>query len=184
MLSWLSFCWSALRMWQRFAWFLWVRCRQTETRQSVSFDNATVESALSPIHPAAGQLVTGLKRSDMFLPITGGLRVHGPDDLSAMAAIASSMRHAGFRPAEAMGRTFRIMAFVPGIADQDQLTTDVAGRKLGGAAATIVECFPSGAGKSAVRVGTKGHGNFPRDNSGQRGFFAGGWLQPCPGLLS
>src|SRR5580692_9699464 len=96
MSSWLSFFWSALRMWQRFAWLLWVRCRLTETRQSVSFDNATVESALSPIQPAAGQLVTGLKRPDVLLAVTGGLGVHGPDNLCAVASIAGPVCHSSF----------------------------------------------------------------------------------------
>jgi hypothetical protein len=106
----------------------------------VSFDNATVESTLSPIHSAARQLVAGLERPDVLLTVAGGLGVHGPDDLRAVASVAGPMRHdAGFCAAETTGRTFRIMAFVPGIADQDQLATDVAGRKLGGAAATIVE---------------------------------------------
>jgi hypothetical protein len=151
----------------------------------LSFDHAAVDLSFSPIHPPAGQLVPGLKSPDVLLAVAGGLGVQRPDDLCAVAPVAGPMRYVGFRPAKAMRRTFRIVAFIPGVTDQDQLTADIAGRKLGGTAASIVKGFPGGAGKTAVRVGTKGHGDFPRDNSGQRGFFAGAhWLQSCPGLLS
>ena len=54
-----------------------------------------------------------------------------------MPPVAGPMGNAGFRPAEAV--FVRIVAFVPGVADQDELATDVAGRKLGAAAAAIVE---------------------------------------------
>ena len=106
---------------------------------SLSHNHASVELSLSPIHPPAGQLVAGPERPDVLLAVTGGFSVQGPDDLGAMPPVAGPMGNAGFRPAEAAGRTVRIVAFVPGVADQDELATDVAGRKLGAAAAAIVE---------------------------------------------
>jgi poly(3-hydroxybutyrate) depolymerase len=64
--------------------------------------------------------VAGLERPDMLLPVAGGLGVQGPDDLGAVAPIAGPMRHSGFRAAETAGRPVRIVAFIPGVADQDQ----------------------------------------------------------------
>jgi hypothetical protein len=113
---------------------------------SVSRNNAAVDLALSPIHPAAGQLVPGLERPDVLLAVTGGLGVQGSDKLRAVAPIASPMCDTGILAAETVGRSIWIMAFVPGVADQDQLATDVAGRKLSGAAAAIVECLSGCAG--------------------------------------
>jgi hypothetical protein len=107
--------------------------------RSVSRDNAAVELPLPPIHPSAWQLVEGLERPDVLLTVAGGLGVQGPYDLGAVAPVAGPMGHAGFRPAEAAGRAVRIVAFVPGVADQDELAADVAGRKFGGAAAAIVK---------------------------------------------
>jgi hypothetical protein len=150
--------------------------------RSGSLDNAAVELALSPIQPASGQLVAGLERPDVLLAVARCLRVQGPDNLCAVAPIAGPVRYAGFGAAEAVRRPLRIVAFVPGVADQDQLATDVAGRKFGGTTAAVVKCFPSGTGKSAVRVRTKGHSDFPRDNSGQRRFFAGALVTALPGL--
>ena len=57
----------------------------------------------------------------------------------AVAPVARPMGDARFRPAEAAGRPFRFVAFVPGVADEDELAADVAGRKLRSAAAAIVE---------------------------------------------
>jgi hypothetical protein len=94
-----------------------------------------------------------LERPDVLLAVAGGLGVQGPDDFGAVAPVAGPMRYACFRPAEAVRRSFRIVAFVPGVADQDELVTDVAGRKLGGAAAAIVERLSGCGGQSAARVG-------------------------------
>ena len=87
---------------------------------SRSQNHAAVELALSPVHPTAGQLVAGLERPDVLLTISGGLGVQGPDDLGAMPPIARPMGYANLRPAEAVRRPFRIVAFVPGVADQDE----------------------------------------------------------------
>jgi hypothetical protein len=114
---------------------------------SVPWDYAAVDLALAPIHPVSRELVTGLEGADVLLAIAGRLGVQGPDDLCAVPPVAGPMCHAGFRPAKTMRRTFRIVAFVPGVADQDQLAADVAGRKLSVAAATIIELFSGGGGK-------------------------------------
>jgi hypothetical protein len=115
--------------------------------------HAAVHLPLPPVHAAAGQLVAGLKRPEVFLPIAGGLGVQGLDDLGAVPPVAGPMGDTGFRPTEATGRPLRIMAFIPGIADQDELAADVAGRKLGGAAAAIVESLSCCRGKTAAGVG-------------------------------
>jgi hypothetical protein len=65
--------------------------------------HAAVQLTLSPIHPAAGQLVTGLERPDVLLTVAGGLGVQGPADLGAVPPVAGPMGQAGFRPAEAVG---------------------------------------------------------------------------------
>jgi hypothetical protein len=122
-------------------------------------DHATVDLALPPIQPPARQLVAGLEGPNVLLAIAGGLGVQGPDDLGAMPPVARPMGDAGFRPAEATGRTVRMVAFVPGVADQDELATDVAGRKLGAAAAAIVERLSGCGGKPAAWVGVDGHGD-------------------------
>src|ERR1700677_508584 len=96
---------------------------------SVSYNHAAVELALSPVHPPAGQFIAGLERPDVLLTVAGGLGVQGPDDLGAMPPVAGPMGDAGFRPAEAARRPIGIMAFVPGVADQDELAADVAGGK-------------------------------------------------------
>jgi hypothetical protein len=124
----------------------------------VSHDNAAIELALAPIRPAAGQLVAGLERADVLLAIAGGLGIQRTDDLCAVSAVAGPMRHPGVRAAETMRRPVRIVAFVPGITDQDQLVTDVAGRKLGVAAATIVERLSGCAGEAAAGAEGDGHG--------------------------
>jgi hypothetical protein len=69
----------------------------------VSWNDAAVDLPLSPIHPAAGQLVAGLKSPDMLLAVSGGLGVQRPDDLCAVAPVAGAMRHSGFRAAETVG---------------------------------------------------------------------------------
>jgi hypothetical protein len=69
-----------------------------------------------------------------------------------MPPIAGPVRYSGFHAAETTGRTVRIVALVPGVADQDELATDVAGWKFGGAAAAIVERFSGGRGEPAARV--------------------------------
>jgi hypothetical protein len=62
----------------------------------VPWDDASVDLTLAPIHPAAGQLVTGLEGADVLLAVAGGFGVHRADDLCAMAAVAGPMCHAGF----------------------------------------------------------------------------------------
>jgi hypothetical protein len=62
------------------------------------------------------------------------------------------MCHFGFRPAETVGRPIGIVAFVPGVADQDQQAADIAGRKLGVTAAAIVERLSGCAGEPLARV--------------------------------
>ena len=62
--------------------------------------------------------MTGLEGANVLLAIAGGLGVQGSDDLRAMAPIAGPMRDPGFRAAKAVGRSVRIVAFVPGIADR------------------------------------------------------------------
>jgi hypothetical protein len=135
--------------------------------------HASVHLPLPPIHPPAGQLVAGLERPDVLLTVAGGLGIQGPDDLGAVPPVAGPMGDAGFRPAEAAGRTVRMVAFVPGVADQDELAADVAGRKLGGAAAAIVERLSGCGGQPAAGV-EDGHGGFHREGWGcRRGeFFA------------
>jgi hypothetical protein len=113
--------------------------------------------------------MAGLKRPDVLLTVAGGLRVQGAHDLGAVPAVTGPMRDAGFGAAEAVGRPFRIVAFIPGVADQDQLATDVAGRKLGGPAAAIVERFSGCGGKPAARVEGDGHGDFHREFGGGGG---------------
>ena len=104
--------------------------------------------------------MAGLKSPDVFLAIAGSLGIQRPDDLCAMPPIARPMGYANLRPAEAVRRPFRIVAFVPGVADQDELATDVAGRKLGGAAAAIVERLSGSGGQSTAGVGADdGHGD-------------------------
>jgi hypothetical protein len=92
---------------------------------SMPWDDAAVELALAPIYLAAGQLMPGLECPDVLLAVTGGLGVHRADDLCAVAPVAGPMRDPGFGTAETVGRSFRIVAFVPGIADQDELFADV-----------------------------------------------------------
>jgi hypothetical protein len=133
---------------------------------SVSRDNAAVDLALAPVRPPSRKLVTGLERPDVLLPVAGGLGIHRTDDLCAVPAVAGPMRDPGFRPAETMRRTFRIVAFVPGIADEDQLAADVAGRKFGIAATAVVERLSGRGGKSAARVGEDSHGDFHREVCG------------------
>jgi hypothetical protein len=123
-------------------------------------NNAAVELALAPVHPPARQLVTGLERPDVLLAVAVGLGVQGPDNLGAVAPVAGPMGYAGLRPAEAAGRPFRIVALVPGVADQDELATDIAGRKLGGAAAAIVERLSGCGGKPVAGVAHDGYGHF------------------------
>jgi len=105
--------------------------------------------------------MAGLERPDVLLTVAGGLGVQGPDDLRAVPPVAGPMGHAGFRPAEAVRRPRWIVAFVPGVADQDELATDVAGRKLGASAAAIVKRLSGCGGKSMAGVGADGHGDFP-----------------------
>jgi hypothetical protein len=127
---------------------------------SWSHNHAAVELALPPVQPAAGQFVARLERPDVLLTVAGSLGIQGPDDLGAVLPVARPMGHSGLLPAEAAGRSLRIMAFVPSIANQDELATDVAGRKLCGAAAAIVECLPGCGGKPAAGVGADdGHGD-------------------------
>jgi hypothetical protein len=101
----------------------------------VSYDNPAVELPLSPVRPATRQLVTGLERPDVSLANASSLGIQGSHYLRSVSPVAGSMRHSGFRAAETMRRTFRIMALVPGVADQDELATEVARGKFGGAAA-------------------------------------------------
>ena len=110
--------------------------------------------------------MTGLERADVLLAVAGGLGVHRADDLCAMPPVAGPMRHSGFRPAKTARRSFRIVAFVPGVADQDELAADIAGRKLGVATTAIVERLSGRGGKSAARVGEDGHGDFHREVCG------------------
>lgn len=123
------------------------QCCFSRGHRSVPRNNAAIDLTLSPIHPAAGQLVAGLERPDVLLAVAGGLGVQWPDDLGAVAAVASPMGHPGLHPAETVGWTVRIVAFVPGVADQDELAADVAGGKLGVAAAAVVESFSGPARK-------------------------------------
>ena len=133
---------------------------------SVSRDHAAVDLALAPIHPPARQLVAGLEGTNVLLTVAGGLGVQGPDDLCAVPPIAGPMRDPGFRTAETAGRPLRMVAFVPGVAHQDQLAADIAGRKLGVATTAIVERLSGRGGKSAARVGEDGHGDFHREVCG------------------
>ena len=126
---------------------------------SLSQNHASVDLPLAPVHPPARQLVTGLERPDVLLAVAVGLGVQGPDNLGAVAPVAGPMGHAGFRPAEAVRRTVRIVAFIPGVADQDELAADVAGRKFGGAATAIIERLSGCGGQPAARVANDGHGD-------------------------
>jgi len=128
----------------------------------VSDNHAAVELPLPPIRPPAGQLVVGLERPDVLLTVAGGLRVQGPDDLGAVPAIAGPVGEADLRPAETVGRSLRIVAFVPGVADQDELAADIAAWKLIGAASAIVQGLTGCSGKPAAGVGGDGHDDFHR----------------------
>lgn len=132
-------------------------------KRLVPWNDTAVDFALSPIHPTAGQLVAGLERPDVLLAVAGGLRSKRPHDLCAVPPVTGPVSHAGFGAPEATRRTVRMVAFIPGVPDQDQLATDVAGRKLSVAAATIVECFPGGGRKTPPAGCVDGHGSFHRD---------------------
>jgi hypothetical protein len=125
-------------------------------------NNAAVELAFPPIQPAAGQLMAGLERADVLLPVAGGLGVQGPDNLCTVAPVAGPVRNPCIFAPETVGRPVGIMAFVPGVADQDQLAADVAGWKLGGATTAIVERLSGRAGEPATRVSEDGHDDFHR----------------------
>jgi hypothetical protein len=127
-------------------------------------DYAAVVFPLPPIQPPAGQLVAGLERPNVLLAVAGGLGIQRANDLGAVAPVARPMGDAGFHPAEAAGRPFRFVAFVPGVADQDQLAADVAGRKLGGAAAAIVKRLSGCAGKPMAGVGADGHDDLQHES--------------------
>jgi hypothetical protein len=139
------------------------------SRGSVSHNHASVDLALAPVHPPSGQFVAGLERADVLLAIAGRLGVHRPDDFCAMAPVAKAMGYACVRAAEAMRRTLRIVAFVPGVTDQDELAADVACRKFIRAAVAVVELLSGRGGKPATGVGRVGHDFFHR---------ASGWFYP------
>jgi hypothetical protein len=69
--------------------------------------------------------VTGLERPDVPLANAISLGIQGAHHLRSVSPVAGSMRYSGLRAAETMRRAVRIMAFVPGIADQDELATEV-----------------------------------------------------------
>jgi hypothetical protein len=62
----------------------------------------------------------------MCLPSAHGLGSQWRNDPGAGPPVACPMRHAGFRLAETMRRNLRIIASVPGVADQDQEFGDLA----------------------------------------------------------
>jgi len=94
--------------------------------------------------------MSGLESPDVLLAVAGGLGIQGPDNLCTVVPIAGPMRDSGVLAAETAGRSVRIMAFIPGVADRDKLTTDVARRKLGVPTATVVELLSGGARKSTA----------------------------------
>jgi hypothetical protein len=128
---------------------------------SLSQNHAAIDLPLPPVHPAARQFMARLECPDVLLTVAGSLGVHRPHNRGAVAPVAGSVRDAGLRPAKAEGRPLRFVAFVPGVADQDELAADVAGRKLVGAAAAIVERLSGCGGQPAARVRVDGHGDLP-----------------------
>jgi hypothetical protein len=61
-----------------------------------------------------------------LLPSAHGLASQWRNDPGAGPPVACPMRDAGFRPAQTMQPNLRIIAFVPGVADQDQEFGDLA----------------------------------------------------------
>jgi hypothetical protein len=95
--------------------------------------------------------VAGLEGANVLLAVAGGLGVQRTDDLCAVAPVAGPMRHPGFGAAETVRRSVRIVAFIPGVADQNELAADIAGWKLVRAAAAIVKLLPGRGGGAAGR---------------------------------
>jgi hypothetical protein len=125
--------------------------------RSLSQDYAAIELALTPVHPASRQLVARLESPDVLLPVAGGLGVHEAHDLRPMPSICTPDVPRRFPSRRSTGRTVRIMTFVPGITDQDELAADIAGGKLVRSAAAVVESLPGGGGEAAAREQGKGH---------------------------
>jgi hypothetical protein len=139
----------------------WRFSQEDSTAHSVPYEDAAVEPSLPPILPAARQLAAGLERPDVLLTVAAGLGIQGPDNLCAVSAIAGPMRHPGFRAAETAWWTFRIVAFVPCVADQDQLAAECCRSETRRRRGTGRRELPGRAGKLAAKVGADGHGASP-----------------------